>query len=137
MIKLVQKDYFGKLYDHIKSLNGDICFKVKKDLKIAFRPLKMLSVFCDDAGLLCSHSHIINADKSYDARFPIILPKRHNFVELLVRKVHYDLGHFGWSFVLARIQERFWILRGQFSLFIIILKIAPFVNFKRQNLVHN
>ena len=90
-----------------KSLNGNICFKVSKDLKIAFRPLKTLSVFCDSYGLLHSHSHIVNADKPYDARFPIILPKRHNFVELLVRKIHYDLGDFGWSFVLARIQERF------------------------------
>ena len=115
VIKLVQQDYFGKLYDNIKSMNGDICFKVKKDVKIAFRPLKTLSVFCDSAGLLRSHSCIVNADKSYDTHFPIILPKRHNFVELLIRKVHYDLGHFGWSFVLARIQERFWILRGQLS----------------------
>ena len=115
VIKLVQKDYFGKLYDYVRSLNGDICCKVKKDLKIAFQPLKILSVFCDHAGLLRSHSRIINADRSYDAHFPIILPKRHNFVELLIRKVHYELNHFGWSFVLARIQERFWIIRGQSS----------------------
>ena len=91
----------------MQSLNSDICFKVKKDLKIAFRPVKTLSVFCDQDGLLRSHSRIVNADKTYDARFPIILPKQHNFVELLIRKVHYALGHFGWSFVLARLQERF------------------------------
>ena len=30
VIKLVQKDYFGKLYDYVQSLNGNICFKVKK-----------------------------------------------------------------------------------------------------------
>ena len=111
--KFVQKDYVGKLYNYVQSLNGDICFKVKKDLKIAFRPVKMLSVFCNQDGLLHSHSWVVNADKTYDAHFPIILPKQHNFVELLVRKVHYKLGHFGWSFVLARLQERFWILSGQ------------------------
>ena len=82
---------------------------------MAFLPLKMLSVFCDRAGFLRSHSQIINADKPYDVRFLMILPKRHNFVELLIRKVGYELGHFGWLFVLARIQERFWILRGQAS----------------------
>ena len=81
VIKLVQKDCFGKLYDYVRSLNGDVCCKVKKDLKIAFQPLKMLSVFCNHAGLLRSHSRTINADRSYDARFPIILPKQHNFVE--------------------------------------------------------
>ena len=84
VIKLVQQDYFGKLYDHIKFLNGDIC--LKKDFTIVFRPLKTLSMFCDNAGLLRSHSRIVNADKSYDARFNIILPKHHNFVELLFKK---------------------------------------------------
>ena len=69
--------------------------------------------FCDREGLLRSHSRIVNADMKYDARFPIILPKKHNFVEMLVRKTHCELGHFGWSFVLARLQKRFWILRGQ------------------------
>ena len=72
----------------MQTFNGDICFKVKKDLKITFRSVETLCVFCDQAGLLRSHSRIINADKTYDARFPIILPKQHNFVELLIRKVH-------------------------------------------------
>ena len=29
IIKLVQKDYFGKLYDHVQSLNGSISCKLK------------------------------------------------------------------------------------------------------------
>ena len=76
-----------------------------------------------------SHSRIIKADRSYDACFPIILPKRHNFVELLVRKVHYELNHFRWSFVLVRIQEHFWILRGQSSV-CGYLKICVFCQFR-------
>ena len=79
-IRLVQQDYCGKLYFYIKSLNGNICHKVSKDLKIAFRPLKTLSVFCDSNGLLHSHSRIINANKPFGTRFPIILPKHHNFM---------------------------------------------------------
>ena len=75
----------------MKSLNGNICFKVSKDLKIAFRPLKNVSVFCDRYGLLHSHSCIVNADKPYDTCFPIILPKHRDFMELLIRKVHYEL----------------------------------------------
>ena len=113
VIRLMQRECFGKLYEHICALNGEICFKVGKSLKAAFRPLKQLNVFCDREGLLRSHSRIVNADMKYDARFPIILPKKHNFVEMLVRKTHCELGHFGWSFVLARLQKRFWILRGQ------------------------
>ena len=33
----------------------------------------------------------------------------------MVIKVLYDLGHFGWSYFLSKIQARFWILRGQSS----------------------
>ena len=106
---------------------------MSKDLKIAFRPLKTLSVFCDSFGLLRSHSRIVNADKSYDARFCIILLKHHNFVELLILKNHYDLGHYGCSFVIARIQERFWILCGQSSASVhsYLRKIIFFVNFAK------
>jgi hypothetical protein len=112
-IRSVQRECFGELYEYVRSLKGEVCFKVKKNLKIAFRSLKQLNVFCDKDGLLRSHSRIANAEMEYDARFPIILPKRHNFVEMLVRKTHYEIGHFGWSFVLAKLQKRFWILRGQ------------------------
>ena len=103
IIRSVQKECFGELYEYICSLNGEVCFKVGKSLKVAFRPLRQLNVFCDNDGLLQSHSRIINADMGYDAHFPIILPKKHNFVEMLVRKTHCELGHFGWSFVLARL----------------------------------
>ena len=30
IIKLIQKDYFGNLYDYLQSLNGNICFKATK-----------------------------------------------------------------------------------------------------------
>ena len=46
-IRSVQQECFGGLYEHICSLNGEICFKVDKKLKIAFRSLKQLNVFCD------------------------------------------------------------------------------------------
>ena len=53
-----------KIYFYIKSLDGNICFKVSKDLKIAFRPLKSLSALFDSYGLPGSHSRIVNADKT-------------------------------------------------------------------------
>ena len=59
------------------------------------------------------NSRITNANLPYNTRFPIILPQCHQFVDFLVRKVHFELAHFGWSYVLAKIQNRFWILHGQ------------------------
>ena len=80
---------------YINALKGNVCHKVTKNLKHTFQPLKDLSVFCDEDGFLRLYSRIVNANIPFDARFPINLPQRHNFVELLTRRVHYDLGHFG------------------------------------------
>ena len=52
VIRSMQRECFGKLYEHICALNGEICFKVGKSLKAAFRPLKQLNVFCD-LGKVC------------------------------------------------------------------------------------
>ena len=59
IIRSVQRECFGGLYEYICSLNGEVCFKVGKSLKVAFRPLRQLNVFCDNDGLLRSHSRIV------------------------------------------------------------------------------
>ena len=76
IIRSVQRECFGELYEYICSLKGEVCFKVKNNLKIAFRFLKQLNVFCDNDGLLRLHIRIVNADMEYDSRFPIILPRK-------------------------------------------------------------
>ena len=40
IIRLVQKECFGELSEYICSLNGEVCFEVRKSLKVAFRPLR-------------------------------------------------------------------------------------------------
>ena len=87
--------------------------QICQEFKCVFQPLKSLSEFCARDGFLRSQTRIIDTNKPFDARFPVILPQRHNFVELLIQKIYYDLGHFGWSYVLAKIQNRYWILHDQ------------------------
>ena len=36
VIKIVQKESFGELYDHIRSLNGEVCVKVGKKFENSF-----------------------------------------------------------------------------------------------------
>ena len=74
IIKMVQQDYFGEVYSHIRSLKGSVCCKVSKTLKRSFQHLKYLSVFCNDNNFLRSNSHITNANLPYNVHFPIILP---------------------------------------------------------------
>ena len=57
----------------------------------------------------------MKSEHPFNTRFPTILPKRHNFVDDLIRKVNFEVGHFGWSYVLAKLQKRFWVIRREVS----------------------
>ena len=108
-VKVVQHDYYNALYWHIHYLNGKSCVSVKKEFRASFSALKKFLVFFQD-GILRIHSRIVNSNMTYDKRFPILLPRRHHFVEMLVRQYHINANHFGWSYVLSRIQDKYWIV---------------------------
>ena len=69
--------------------------------------------FCDSDGILRASSRIINSLETYDVCYPIILPKRHPFVNLLIMHYHREALHMGWSQVLANMRKNFWVIRGQ------------------------
>ena len=56
--------------------------------------------------------------------------RRHHFVEMLLRQYHISADHFGWSYVLSRIQDKYWIVRGQ-STVRHYIKPCIFCQFKR------
>ena len=97
----------------IHDLKGATCNRVKTYLKPSFSALKKLKLFCDDQGLLCVHCRTVNLSADYDTRYPILLPKRHKLVEMLIRKIHVDSNHFGWSFMLSMLRQHFWVIQGQ------------------------
>ena len=49
-----------------------------------------------------------NATASEDQKHPVILPKRHHVVDLIIQQVHEDAGHAGREHVLARLRGRYW-----------------------------
>ena len=54
-----------------------------------------------------------NAGLLGSARNPILLPAKHDFVPLVIKKVHASVKHCGLRDTLTTIRERFWILRGR------------------------
>ena len=74
-----------------------------------------LQPFLDDDGLLRANTRLENADYlSYEAKYPLILPRGVWLTKLIVRSYHERNGHSpGTNHVLALLSARFWIIRGR------------------------
>ena len=72
---------------------------------------KQLNLFLDDKGLICCQGCINNADLSDDCKTPILLPSRHEFTNLLIRRAHNQVFHDGIRETLNLIREKYWIVR--------------------------
>ena len=53
-----------------------------------------------------------HADIPEESRHPIILPRKSNATTLIVRYTHKQLGHAGRGHVLAKLRERYWIIKA-------------------------
>lgn len=48
-----------------------------------------------------------------EQRHPVILPKKHHVVDLIVRYYHLLSGHSGQEYVLSLIRKSYWIIKGR------------------------
>ena len=64
-------------------------------------------------GIVKCKGRMNNAELLGSARNPILLPAKHDFVPLVIKKVHASVKHCGLRDTLTTIRERFWILRGR------------------------
>lgn len=64
-------------------------------------------------GLLRGNSRLRLAEHiAWEARHPIILPRRHQVTNLIVERLHKDSNHSGTNQVLALLSARFWLPRA-------------------------
>ena len=105
ILSCVQRQHFK---DDINSL-VDSTSVVKKSSPI----FKLDPVVIE--GLLRVGGRLKNAQLNFNARHPIILPKYHPIVDLLVQHYHIVSGHSGQEHVLALLREQFWIIKGRVS----------------------
>ena len=78
--------------------------QVKKSSKIVKLDPRMID------GLLCVGGRIANGPFQQHVKHPVILPKSHHIVPLIIRQYHHVSGHSGVEHVLSLIREKFWIV---------------------------
>ena len=66
----------------------------------------------EDQTIRCK-GRIDNASLPASSKFPILLPPKHPFVNLLVKQAHDLVKHSGINATLTTLRERLWILRGR------------------------
>lgn len=71
-----------------------------------------MNPFIDDNGILRVGGRLNNASINYDQKFPILLPAKIHFTQLLIRSEHEKLFHAGPQAVLSNIRLRFWPING-------------------------
>ncbi len=66
--------------------------------------------------LLCVGGRLKHMPDQFEAlKNPVILPKRHHIVDILIRHYHLQSGHSGIEYVLSKIRENYWIVKGRVS----------------------
>lgn len=81
--------------------------KIKKDSKIFNLDPVM------NQGLLRVGGRLENALISQDAKHPVILPKNHHVVTLIVNHYRHLSGHSGVEYTLSLIRQTYWIIKGR------------------------
>ena len=69
----------------------------------------------DSDGILRGGGRLqLSSHLPYDAKHPVILPKKHHISKLVVAHVH-NQGHhnLGVNFTLAELRQKFWIVSGR------------------------
>ena len=104
LIKSAQGEQFQAEVDAIKS-GKEINSKSK---------LVGLKPFIDNDGLLRCSSRLKYAEHmSYDAKFPVILPRKSYVTKLIVRKYHENGNHSGTNQILASLSAQYWIIAAR------------------------
>jgi hypothetical protein len=103
LIERCQKESF---YEEIN------CLKKGKAIRSTSHLLQ-LSPFLGPDNLLRLGGRIGHAKLPYDSIHPPILPSKHPLTERLIAVLHEHTHHAGTNFLLAKINQHFWIVRGR------------------------
>jgi len=63
--------------------------------------------------IVCVGGRLKNASVPVSAKHPVILPRNHHVVDLIVRHEHEANAHVGREHALSLLREKYWIVRGR------------------------
>ncbi|KAF5302055.1 hypothetical protein FQR65_LT19138 [Abscondita terminalis] len=92
-----------------------------KEVKILQQSLELpknnkylcLNPFIDDHGILRVGGRLRNSTLRFSTKFPILLPNKSHFTNLLIQRAHLFTLHGGVQTTLAQIRENHWIVNGR------------------------
>ena len=67
----------------------------------------------DEQGLMRVGGRLSRSRLPWESQHPVILPRSHRYVEMMVQRVHLDTLHGGTEMMSAELRKRFWILKGK------------------------
>ena len=75
--------------------------------------VKQFNLFLDENGILRARSRVCQANISESTKFPVLLPSRHVYSEMIIKECHNLVFHNGVKETLNVIRQHYWILRGR------------------------
>ena len=122
-VLLAVKKFKGK-YKELKTLTAPLLKEAEilwiKDVQVHLikQPQfngwkKQLSLFVDPQGIWRCGGRLSNAEVPYTTRHPIILPRDHLLVKMLVLRAHARVYHDGVSETLNEVRASYWIVKGR------------------------
>ena len=99
-IKDSQQQVYGKEITNLLSFSS-----TTKRLSL----VKQLRLFLDKAGFILCGGRIHNVPISQLAKFPYLLPPKHQFTSLVIHSIHAKLFHAGINSTLTVIRQTYWI----------------------------
>ena len=73
---------------------------------------EQLGVFKDTDGVLRCRGGIQNCSLPYSVNFPVLLPRKQYFTQLVIRQSHENVKHNGVRETLIEVRSKFWIIKG-------------------------
>ena len=87
--------------------------------------IEQLGVKADSNNILRCHGRLSNADVSYDAKYPKLLPRDDHYTFLVVMDCHERIMHAGVSHTLSQVRYSYWIPHGRATVRKILKKCVP------------
>lgn len=113
LVRLVQKTSFTQEITSLQRSQSQDTGKHTSTLHSPRSRLCRLSPFLDKDGLLRVGGRLSKSHQSQDAKHPLLLPKQHYVVDLIIDFYHVCYLHAGAQLTQSLISQRFWILSAR------------------------
>ena len=104
----------------------------RRELKDRKSPLTSLNPFLDVEDIVRSGGRLANAvSLPFETKFPIILPRKNEVVDSLIRHVHQTEGHGGTEHCHNQLRRRWWIIKGRQAVRGVLSRCIPCQRMKK------